>query len=132
MYAGWFLFLIFFSLHIFILWGKCVGKKIWKELNLKEKYFKKQTNKQKILKKLTQLNSKFNWVVFELSWVGKFCVLIKMGKLRPTLLIWVWRFECSCRWSDLLNDLSQFSHLYGLSPECFLRCRVSSSFWINK
>ena len=38
-----------------------------------------------------------------------------------------WRLECNCKWSDLENFLSQFSHLYGLSPECFLKCRVNSS-----
>lgn len=37
------------------------------------------------------------------------------------------RFRCRAKWSDLANARSQWGHLKGLTPVCFLMCLVSSS-----
>lgn len=36
-------------------------------------------------------------------------------------------FMCRARWSDLEKHLSQWEHLKGLAPVCFLKCLVNSS-----
>lgn len=47
-------------------------------------------------------------------------------------LSWCWSpyrclFMWSARWSDLEKHLSQWVHLNGLAPVCFLKCLVNSS-----
>ena len=38
-------------------------------------------------------------------------------------LLWIFR-TCRCKLLDMLNDRSQYLHLYGCSPVCVRKCRV--------
>lgn len=48
-------------------------------------------------------------------------------KEREGLAAYWWRLRWRARWSERANARSQCWHLNGLTPVCFLMCRVSSS-----
>ena len=73
---------------------------------------------------------------FSFDQINRLCVFLGHAILCVAVLPLVFAywclFMCNAKWSLREKDLSQWTHLNGLTPVCFRWCRVSSSDRANR
>ena len=73
---------------------------------------------------------------FSFDQINRLCVFLGHAILcvavLPLVFVYWCLFMCNAKWSLREKDLSQWTHLNGLTPVCFRWCRVSSSDRANR
>jgi hypothetical protein len=73
---------------------------------------------------------------FSFDQINRLCVILGLAifcvAVLPLVFVYWCLFMCNAKWSLREKDLSQWTHLKGLTPVCFRWCRVSSSDRANR